>query len=285
MTMTSKLLKAMNKFRFVLLTGICMPIGMMAQKKDTTTTVQQPVQTSVDAVVQLYEEKLKNLEKDKETLQAELNQLKIQKAETAKNSEAHTKQVEDSLSLAKKRIDEKSIELNKQKADNDSLKKVLSSLDGIIYKECLFYPLNIRYNQQRINECLNALNAYCRLVDEKHQSDNLKQCIKVYKPFLEGSPSPYLTYTNELIAALGKMATCLKSVENNPQMLDAMKNKCIGDIMRLKYYTLYKDRKNAPYKSIEFLDKALDHLKLLINESRNVDKDIENLKKSLEPKY
>ena len=68
-------------------------------------------------------------------------------------------------------------------------------------------------------------------------------------------------------------------------MLDAMKNKCIGDIMKLKYYTLYKDRKNAPYKSIEFLDKALDHLKLLINESRNVDKDIENLKKSLEPKY
>ena len=265
----------MNIFRFILLTGICMPIGMMAQKKDSTTTVQQPVQsTTENNVVEYLTKRISSLENENKSLKEQIDQLNANKAETAKSSEAHTKQIEDSLSFSKKRIDEKSTELNKQRADNDSLKKVLGNLDGVIYKECLLYPLSIRYNQQRINECLNALKTYCKLVDEEHQSEELKQCIKVYKPFLEGSPSSYLTYTNEIIEVLGNMVADLSRVENHPDMLKDMKEQCVGDIKKLKYYTLYQNRDQAPYKSIEFLDNALDHLKLLINESRNVAKDI-----------
>ncbi len=277
----------MKLLYILFIAGITLPMSLMAQKNDSTaTTVKQAEQSSSDDVVEkVLTEKIKDLENENKSLKAQVEQLNAHKVETAKSGETRIRQLADSLTHAKKLIDKKGNELNLQKATNDSLTKVLGSLDGVIYKECLLYPLSIRYNQQRINESLKALDAYCSIVDKNHQSSNLKQCIEVYKPFLEGgSSSPYLTYTNELITAFDEMSANLRSVGSNETMLRDMKKKCTGDIKGLKYYPFYKNRDISPYKSIEFLDNALDHLKLLINESRNVADDIDKLKKSLEPK-
>lgn len=275
----------MKVFRFLILIGIIMPMTISAQKNDSIANVQLLVQPAVNnTVVEALSATIQKLTDENKALQSELKQLKESKEKASQSGMAQSKLLADSLAQAKERLDKKSNELNKQKALSDSLAKVLKTMDALIYKRCLFYPLSIRYNQQRIDECMQVLKVYTQQVDEKHQSEELKECIKVYKPFLEGSPAPYLTYTYELVNLLDDISKKLAAVASDEKMLRDMKNLSVERVKNLKYYNFYLKRNVAPYRSIEFLDQALDHLQFLFNESRNVSGDIERLSKSLKPK-
>lgn len=285
----------MKFLHLLFLIGIAMPMTLSAQENDSTAKAQSPVQPAVNnTVVETLSETIQNLKDENKNLQNELKQLKESKEQAAQSGMAQSKLLTDSLAQAKKLLDEKSKKLDEQKALSDSLEKMLKTIDAVVYKECLIYPISIRYNQRRIDECLQALNAYTNLVDKEQQSEELKQCIKLYKHFLigsESSPASYQTYTKEIIDKLSEISSKFKKAESraaqtkNAIVLEALKkeNNFQQYIESLSYSKYYKKRNVPPYESIRFLDQVLDHLKLIIKESRDISGDIEKLKESLMP--
>lgn len=191
--------------------------------------------------------------------------------------------VRDSLAEAKRRLDAAYAERNDLRGQTDSLKALINSLDPIIYKECILYPLSIRYNQQRIDESLRAVRSYRKAVGDNYLSADFKQCIKTYLPFIEGTNPQYKQYSDELVRFLEKVADDLKNSKTEVMQTE-MKNKCMQLIMQLTYYKYYKQRNTPPYKSIPFLDNALDSFKVLLNDSRSVVDDVQRLRKSITPK-
>lgn len=191
--------------------------------------------------------------------------------------------VRDSLAEAKRRLDAAYAERNDLQGQVDSLKGLINALDPIIYKECILYPLSIRYNQKRINESLRAIQSYRNAVGDDHLSPDFKECIKTYLPFIEGANPQYKQYTDELVKFLEEVETKLKN-SSTELMQDQMKKECVRRIMQLPYYHLYQRRNTPPYKSITFLDNALDSFKELLKVSKSVADDIQRLRESITPK-
>lgn len=190
--------------------------------------------------------------------------------------------VRDSLAEAKRRLDAAYAERNDLRGQVDSLTGLIHALDPIIYKECILYPLSIRYNQQRINESLRAVNSYRKAIGDDHLSPDFKECIKTYLPFIKGQNPPYLQYSNELVDFLTKVETDLGKTKG--VMQKAMREEYQDSIKSLKYYRYYFQRNKTPYKSITFLDNALDSFKVLLNDSRSVADDVRRLRESITPK-
>lgn len=191
--------------------------------------------------------------------------------------------VRDSLAEAKRRLDAAYAERNDLRGQVDSLKGLINALDPIIYKECILYPLSIRYNQQRINESLRAIKSYRKAMGDNHLSADFKECIKTYLPFMEGTNPTYKQYSYELVQFLEKVEDDLKNSKTEVMQTE-MKNKCKQLIMQLTYYKYYQQRNTPPYRSITFLDNALDSFKVLLNDSRSVVKDVQRLRESITPK-
>lgn len=191
--------------------------------------------------------------------------------------------VRDSLAEAKRRLDDAYAERNDLRGQVDSLNGLINALDPIIYKECILYPLSIRYNKQRIDESLRAVNSYRKARGDDHLSPDFKECIKTYLPFIEGQNPPYLQYSNELVQFLEKVETKLKN-SNTGVMQSAMKKDCVERIQELKYYPLYQRRNDPPYQSITFLDNALDSFKELLYVSKSVVDYVRILRESITPK-
>ena len=190
--------------------------------------------------------------------------------------------VRDSLSEAKRRLDAAYAERNDLRGQVDSLKGLILALDPIIFKECILYPLSIRYNQQRINESLRAIKSYRKAIGDDHLTPDFKECIKTYLPFIEGQNPPYLQFSNELVEFLTKVETYLGRTSG--VMQSEMKKQYIQRIQQLTYYKYYKQRNTPPYRSITFLDNALDSFKVLLNDSRSVVDDVQRLRESITPK-
>lgn len=190
--------------------------------------------------------------------------------------------VRDSLAEAKRRLDAAYAERNDLRGQVDSLKGLIHALDPIIFKECILYPLSIRYNQQRINESLRAIQSYRNAVGDDHLSPDFKECIKTYLPFIKGQNPLYLQYSNELVDFLKKVETDLGKTHGFMQ--DEMRKKYVNEIKTLKYYRYYDQRDTAPYRSITFLDNALDSFKVLLKDSRSVADDVKRLRESITPK-
>lgn len=197
--------------------------------------------------------------------------------------------VRDSLAEAKRRLDAAYTErndlkdkVNSLKGQVDSLKTLINALDPIIYKECILYPLSIRYNQQRIDESLRAVNSYREVIGDDHLSPDFKECIKTYLPFIQGPNPPYLQYSNQLVQFLKKVET--KLGKTSGVMQSGMREQYKDSIQQLDYYPLYYRRNKPPYRSITFLDNALDSFKVLLNDSRSVADDVRRLRESITPK-
>ena len=194
--------------------------------------------------------------------------------------------VRDSLAEAKRRLDAAYAERNDLRGQTDSLKALINSLDPIIYKECILYPLSIRYNQQRINESLRAIRSYHKAVGDNHLSADFKECIKIYLPFMEGTDPTYKTYkqySDELVAFLQKVENKL-SRSQSEIMKKEMKAQCVLEVQKLSYYRLYQKKDDYPYQSIPFLDNALDTFKQLLNMPETKAKDVQKLRESITPK-
>lgn len=145
-------------------------------------------------------------------------------------------------------------EKNTLKIQKDSLEKYTTFFNETIFKQCLLYPLEGRYDSIFISECKQCLidmkikerhtdlyNTYFHFLDE------YKNFNKDVKDFLEGQKT---------------------ELERKNGELDMIKLKAEPKLKKLDYYKYYKKRNIDPWESIVYLDKVIDKFFNLLNSNK-----------------
>lgn len=201
---------------------------------------------------------------------AELNKQLVEKEALIKSERENKMKVED--------------EKNSLKIKFDGLVKEFSTLDAIVYKQCLLYPLEGRYDENLINEALRAAHSFANLSPQK--SAEFNECMKTYEPLLhqyEKYNEEIKTFIKHKKQELTQKMTLLKV--KTMTVDDSDRANFISELKGLTYYQeCYIHRNDPPYKSILYLDEAIDKFKAIINEKGDVSKKFNDLIKSLEPK-
>lgn len=158
-----------------------------------------------------------------------------------------------------------------------NIKKGISSMDAIVYKQCLLYPLEGRYNQHLIDESLKAVEAFAQIGGKR--SPEFVEYKKVYMPLLE----KYFSYNDEIISFIEEKVC--KRLVNGSIGQNQKQNIIDVGLKNLFYYRdCYINRNKPPYKSIIYLDEAIDRFIAIMNKSGIIENDLQELLKSLEPK-
>lgn len=153
-----------------------------------------------------------------------------------------------------------------------------------MYKQCLLYPLEGRYDENLINEALRAAHSFANLSPQK--SAEFNECMKTYEPLLH----QYEKYNEEIMNFIKDkeqyLTTKMTFRKIKTMTVDeGDRTNFINELKGLTYYQkCYIHRNDPPYKSILYLDEAIDKFKAIINEKGDVSKKFNDLIKSLEPK-
>lgn len=184
--------------------------------------------------------------------------------------ETKIKNKNDTITLCAKKIDSLNSKIdslnskiNTLTSQNDTLVKNANFFNETIFKQCLLYPLEGRYDSIFISECKQCLidmkikerhtdlyNTYFHFLDE------YKGFNKDVKDFLEGQKT-------ELERKNGK--------------LDMIKLKAELKIKRLPYYKYYNKRYQDPWESIPYLDEVIDKFFSLLNSNELNKKNLQEL--------
>lgn len=164
--------------------------------------------------------------------------------------------------------------LNDIRLKDDSLrssKALILSLDNIVYKECLLFPLERRYNAKYIADskrCLEAMGT-----NKSHPIE-----YKTYYHFLD----EYDSFNQDLIKFLKYQSDCLEMKQWDVNEL-AIKQAKDG-LNKLPYYKYYVNRNKYPWESILYLDETIDEFLKLLNSGKLNSKIMKELIQRLQPK-
>ena len=164
--------------------------------------------------------------------------------------------------------------LNDIRLKDDSLrssKALILSLDNIVYKECLLFPLERRYNAKYIADskrCLEAMGT-----NKSHPKE-----YQTYYHFLD----EYESFNQALIKFLKYQSDCLKMKQWDVNEL-AIKQAKDG-LNKLPYYKYYVNRNKYPWESILYLDETIDEFLKLLNSGKLNSKTMEELIQRLQSK-
>lgn len=164
--------------------------------------------------------------------------------------------------------------LNDIRLKDDSLrssKALILSLDNIVYKECLLFPLERRYNAKYIADskrCLEAMGT-----NKSHPKE-----YQTYYHFLD----EYESFNQALITFLGDQEDCLgrKQWKINDVAIKQAKD----GLNKLPYYKYYVNRNKYPWESILYLDETIDEFLKLLNSGKLNSKTMEELIQRLQSK-
>jgi len=136
----------------------------------------------------------------------------------------------------------------------DKKLEALNTLNDIIYRQCLLYPMEGRYNAEDVNEAKQCLIGLGLWDNDKYKN------MTVYRDLLDN----YGRYNQEIIDFMERQGTnnlkrkgwlTSETVGNN--IIDDMKQ-------QLEYYPFYEKRNDPPFQSILYLDDVLtDYIKLI----------------------
>ena len=162
-------------------------------------------------------------------------------------------------------------EKNTLKIQKDSLEKYTTFFNETIFKQCLLYPLEGRYDSIFISEC--------------------KQCLKDMK-IQESHPELYNTYydlLNDYKNYNDQVKTFLveqkRSVDLKGGLIGAFKDKAKQKLEELDYYKkFYLKRNTPPYKSIPYLDEVIYEFLSVLNSNKLNGTNMQELIEKLEPK-
>ena len=185
--------------------------------------------------------------------------------------------------LLHKEIKELQEEKNKVESDRNGLKvqidnwgRKLSSLDQVIYKQCLLYPLEGKYDPENITEAITTIETIQDLIESP--SNQFVQYKKTYFPLLKG----YEQYNNQIINLIESHILFLKALD---WKIGVRKEKFMNELKQLPYYSeCYLKKDIPPFESITYLDDAIDKYINILKKEGNVKTDIEELLQSLRPK-
>lgn len=164
--------------------------------------------------------------------------------------------------------------LNDIRLKDDSLrssKALILSLDNIVYKECLLFPLERRYNAKYIADskrCLEAMGT-----NKSHPQE-----YKTYYHFLD----EYNSFNQDLIKFLTKQSDCLG--RKQWKINDVAINQAKDGLNKLPYYKYYVNRNKDPWESILYLDETIDEFLKLLNSGKLNSKTMEELIQRLQSK-
>ena len=157
-------------------------------------------------------------------------------------------------------------------ATADKKLEALNALNDIIYRQCLLYPMEGRYNAAYVDEakqCLIGLGLW--------QNDDYKDMEK-YRNLLDN----YGRYNQEIIGFMEEQANFLKKKEW--LLNDITTTGILEDMKHLEYYSYYKDRNNGEYESIIYLDDVLDsYIKLISTVGTITEESYQSIVDSLKP--
>lgn len=167
-------------------------------------------------------------------------------------------------------------EVQAYKDSLNELRNRISKIDESIYKMCLLLPLELRCNPKAIYEALETVQKFYAF--SPHPSMKFTKYVEVYTPLLNN----YQLYNDELTNFLKEKLNTITRVGG--VIGDGAKQKMRGELEHLSYYQFYLGRNKEPYQSIIYLDDAIDKFKSILDKKGNVQNDISELIKKLEPK-
>jgi len=216
---------------------------------------------------------IKSMQKENKLLQSQIEQLK---ADTIRLAKANGKQLDNIRNIEKEKSELQN-KLNERNKQYNEIVEKIRRVDAIIYKQCLLYPLEGRFNSESITESLNTVEAFSKLSNTP--SEKFINYRKVYEPLLRD----YERYNNEIIIFL---ETKVKPRINKDTGIlgTSHKDRLQRDLKALSYYKFYLSRNTPPYRSIIYLDDTIDMFIETIKKQGNIEKDIEKLIKRLSPK-
>lgn len=169
------------------------------------------------------------------------------------------------------KIDNLNSKINTLTSQKDSLENYTTFFNETIFKQCLLYPLEGRYDSIFISECKQCLKDM--KIMETHP--------KLYNTYYEFL-NDYNTYNNQVKTFLDDQK---KSVDLKGGLIGPFKDKAKQKLEELDYYKkFYLKRNTSPYKSIPYLDEVIDEFLRVLNSNKLNGKNMQELIEKLEPK-
>lgn len=158
-------------------------------------------------------------------------------------------QWKDSLRLREKEI----VQL---KAENEQLKKrgeAMGKMTDIVFKQCLLYPLEGRYDSLLIAESLESLE-----VMGISSHPDYKKYADVYLHLLKD----YRKYNRQLKDYLNRQ---MRSFQFKKwQINEVVAQNSLDELRRWEYYKYFKKRNQDPWESILYLDGVVEEVETLL---------------------
>ena len=179
-----------------------------------------------------------------------------------------------------KEVAEANAAAEKSKKDFETLKQTVLSKDAVLYKQCLLYPLERRYNPALIADALATVNLFAGL---GQTSDKFEEYSNTYQPLL----NQYGLYNQQLVDFFQE---CIGYIEKREEKLGeggqvSAPKKWLEELKGLPYYKeCYVGKDAPPFKSIIYLDEVIDEFKVAIEKNDGLKSELQNLIKKLEPK-
>lgn len=262
------------KKSIIFIIATCLTLGLWGQDNDTivqkteekTSSIQDELWNRIESqTLQLAakEKTINQLKEDSAAMQADI----IKQKERIKELE---KEVAGANAAAEQ-----------SKKDFETIKQAVLSKDAVLYKQCLLYPLERRYNPALIADALSTVNVFAGL---GQMSDKFEEYKKTYQPLL----NQFEQYNQQLIDFY---RNCIADVEKREEKLgengvvSAPKDKWLNGLKALPYYQeCYIGKDAPPFKSIIYLDEIIDDFMSIIEQKGDVKSDLQKLVKKLEPK-
>lgn len=149
--------------------------------------------------------------------------------------------------------------LNKENKELKNKTQALASLSHVVYKQCLLYPLERKYNKKFVDESLQTL----KTLDVKNNA-RYKEICDTYWDLLE----EYSRYNQEILTFLTTQYESFSLKQWN--ITDVTKGGCKSELEKLSYYSLYKKKDIKPWKSIIYLDNVIDDLIAMLSGKKNL---------------
>lgn len=272
----------LNDMRKFLLSAIMilLSIGLYAQMNDTIQIKESPEEVKDSTNEFLLKEIVKNENQIKD-LQTLLN-LKDETIGKLKNDSVELqKQIaglqNESRDLQSQKVKSET-ELRRIQKDFDQLKKDIASKDAVIYKQCILYPLERRFNQQFIDDALETASIFTKLGTT---SEKFNAYRATYEPLLE----KYGEYNQQIMDFLLNCVSYIERREEKHVEVKVAPDMWSDNLLALPYYNdYYVGKDNPPYKSIIYLDERIDEIKEVLKSSDNLKLDLKKIIAELEPK-
>ena len=228
--------------------------------KVSASTIQDAKSDQINEALHICVNKLKI---ENAQLLCEIETLKKDTAELSKRNGTHVTVIYN----LNKKVEELDKSVIQYRSKYEQLVNDISRLDAVIYKQCLLYPLEGKYDSLLVNESLKSIESFSSI--NKNLSKEFEEYRDIYEPLLKS----YKQYNAQLFSFIESKVKHIRATGG--VVYDAHKTKFENELKQLPYYSeYYENRNKPPYKSILYLDNLIDKFLIILNKKGNVENDI-----------